>query len=70
MTESLAAPLIEATRQRYEQTISEKDQEIAQREEAVRSKEKQILEDKRNLETQVADQVAEQLKSERRCQWR
>ena len=38
--------------------------------EAVRSKEKQILEDKRNLETQVADQVAEQLKSERRCQWR
>jgi hypothetical protein len=65
LTESLAAPLIEATRQRYEQTISEKDQEIAQREEAVRSKEKQILEDKRNLETQVADQVAEQLKTER-----
>jgi hypothetical protein len=26
--------LIEATRQQYEQTISEKDQEIAQREEA------------------------------------
>jgi hypothetical protein len=65
LTESLAAPLIEATRQRYEQTISEKDQEIAQREEAVRTKEKKILEDKRNLETQVADQVAEQLKTER-----
>ncbi len=66
--ESLAAPLIEATRQQYEKTISEKDQEIAQREEAVRSKEKQILEDARHLETQVADQVAEQLKTERRCQ--
>lgn len=65
LTESLAAPLIEATRQQYEQTISEKDQEIGQRGEAVRSKEKQILEDKRNLETQVADQVAERLTTER-----
>lgn len=65
LTESLAAPLIEATRKQFEQQLSQKDDEIAGREQAVRSKEKLLLEEKRTLETQVADQVAEQLKTER-----
>jgi len=65
LTESLAAPLIEATRQQFEQKLSQKDQEIAQREQAVRNQEKQVNEEKRTLEQKVADQVAEQLKSER-----
>jgi hypothetical protein len=65
LTESLAAPLIEATRQQFEQKISQKDEEIAQREQAVRDKEKLVSEEKRALEQQVADQVAQQLKTER-----
>jgi hypothetical protein len=65
LTESLAAPLIEATRQQYEEKLTEKDAEVAQRELEVRNKEKQVSEAKRALEQEVADQVAEQLKTER-----
>jgi hypothetical protein len=65
LTESLAAPLIEATRQQFEEKLSKKDEEIAQREQVLRDKEKQVSEAKRGLDQQVADQVAEQLKSER-----
>jgi hypothetical protein len=65
LTQSLAAPLIEATRQQFERQMSEKDSEIATREQAVRDKEKQIAEEKRSLDTKVADQVAEQLRAER-----
>uniref|UniRef100_E6PY14 Uncharacterized protein n=1 Tax=mine drainage metagenome TaxID=410659 RepID=E6PY14_9ZZZZ len=65
LTESLAAPLIEATRQQFEQKISQKDEEIAQREQAVRDQEKQVLEEKRAIAQQVTDQVAEQLNTER-----
>jgi hypothetical protein len=65
LTESLASPLIEATRQQFEQKLSQKDEEIAQREQTVRDKEKLVNEEKRALEQQVADQVAQQLKTER-----
>ncbi len=65
LTESLAAPLIEATRKQFEQQLAQKDSEVAQREQAMREKEKQFAEDKRKLDDQVADQVAAQLKSER-----
>lgn len=65
LTESLAAPLVEATRQQFEEKLSKKDEEIAQREQVLRDKEKQVSEAKRGLDQQVADQVAEQLKSER-----
>lgn len=65
LTESLAAPLIAATRQRFEQQLAEKDEDIAKREQGIRDKEKQIAEAKRTLDEQVADQVAAQLKAER-----
>ena len=65
LTESLAAPLIAATRKQFEQQLSQKDEEIAKREQGIRDKEKQVAEAKRNLDTQVADQVAAQLKAER-----
>ena len=65
LTESLAAPLIAATRKQFEEQLSQKDAEVAKREEGIREKEKQILETKRNLDEQVADQVAAQLKAER-----
>ena len=65
LTESLAAPLVEATHQQFEEKLSKKDEEIAQREQVLRDKEKQVSEAKRTLEQQVSDQVAEQLKTER-----
>jgi hypothetical protein len=65
LTESLAAPLIEATRQQFETKLSQKDDEIARREQVLRDNEKQVSEAKRTLEQQVSDQVAEQLKAER-----
>jgi hypothetical protein len=65
LTESLAAPLLEATRRQYERKLSQKDKEIEEREEALREKEKKVADAKRKLDQQVADQVAEQLKTER-----
>lgn len=65
LTESLAAPLIAATRQQYEQQLAQKDEAIAKREQNLREKEKQVTEAKRSLDEQVADQVAAQLKVER-----
>ena len=65
LTESLAAPLIAATRKQFEQQLAQKDSDIATREQAMRDKEKQLNDDKRKLDDQVADQVAAQLKAER-----
>jgi hypothetical protein len=65
LTESLAAPLIDATRKDFQRQLAQKDESIAKREQEVRDKEKQVSEAKRTLEEQVADQVAAQLKSER-----
>ncbi len=65
LAESLAAPLIAATKKQFEQQLSQKDEEIAKREQGIRDKEKQVAEAKRNLDIQVADQVAAQLKAER-----
>ncbi|MCR4298861.1 MAG: DUF2130 domain-containing protein [Gallionella sp.] len=65
LTESLAAPLIAATRRQFEQQLAQKDDEIAKREQGVREREKQIAETKRKLDEQVADQVAAQMKEER-----
>ena len=39
LTESLAAPLIEAVRRQYEQQLTQKDSDIAKREQAMREKE-------------------------------
>jgi hypothetical protein len=65
LTESLAAPLIAATRQQYEQQLSVKDQEIAEREKDIREKERQVTEAQRTLDVQIAEQVAVQLATER-----
>jgi hypothetical protein len=65
LTESLAAPLIAATRLQFEQRLADKDEEIARRELGVREKERAIGEAKRALDQQVADQVTAQLALER-----
>ena len=65
LTESLAAPLIASTRQQFEKQLAQKDSDIAQREIAMREKEKALMDAKRDLDAQVTDQVASQLKTER-----
>ena len=65
LTESLAAPLLEATRRQFEEKLAQQGNEIAKREQAMREREKQLADEKRKLDDQVADQVAAQLKAER-----
>lgn len=65
LTESLAAPMLAATRNHFEQQLAQRDEDIAKREQSLRDKEKQLADTKRTLEEQIADQVAAQLKAER-----
>ena len=53
LNESLAAPLVEATRREFETKLAEKDTEIARREAAVRDQEQSLAAAKR----QVADEI-------------
>lgn len=65
LTESLVAPLIESTRQQYEELLTRKDSDVAKREQDIRDKEKHLTDEKIKLDEQVANQVAEQLKKDR-----
>lgn len=65
LTESLAAPLIEATRKQFEAQLAEKDADVTRREQTMREQENRLAEEKHKLDELVADQVAEQLKKDR-----
>ena len=65
LTESLAAPLIEATRRQYEQRLAAMDDEIAKRESTLRDKEKVLADAKREMDQQIADRVGKELAAER-----
>ena len=65
LTESLAAPLIEATRRELEQRLAQKDADVAQREQAMRERERLLAEATTALDAQIAIQVEEQLKTDR-----
>jgi hypothetical protein len=54
LTESLAAPLIEATRQKYEARIAEKDAQVARREAAVKAQQEEIARKQVLLEEEIA----------------
>lgn len=60
LTESLAAPLIDATRREFEERLANKDSEIGAREEMVRRQ----LEDVANAKESVDEQVAAKLAAE------
>lgn len=60
LTESLAAPLIKATRKQFEDKIAEKEADVAKREGQIRAQQK-LLEDAQKV---IDEQVAEKLKSE------
>ena len=60
LTESLAAPLIEATRKRFEAKIVEKEADVSKRESILRAQQKSIEDAQKSID----EQVAEKLKSE------
>ena len=62
LTESLAAPLIAATRKQHEAAIAAKDREIAQREAAVRSGQEALDQQKASIDAEVADKVQSERK--------
>lgn len=57
LTESLAAPLIEATRKEFEKRLSLKDADIAKRESAVQEKEEALSKAKEAIDEQVEEKV-------------
>ncbi len=61
LTESLAAPLIQATRREYESKIAQKEEEVSKREAALKDQQKAIEQAKKSID----EQVAEKLKTER-----
>jgi hypothetical protein len=65
LNESLAAPMIEATKKQYEQKLIDKDLEVQKRENNLVTKEKQVLEEKKKINEQITNQVEIQLKAER-----
>jgi hypothetical protein len=54
LTESLAAPLIQATRQQYEQKIAQKEAQVAKRETALREQQQVIDKARESIDEQVA----------------
>lgn len=65
LTESLAAPMLAATRTQFEQRLAQKDKDVAKRERSLREKETQLADTQRTLDEQIADKVSTQLKAER-----
>jgi hypothetical protein len=57
LTESLAAPLIDETRQKFERALAAKDAEAAKREAAIKAKESELAAAKASIEEQIATKV-------------
>lgn len=61
LTESLAAPLIQATRKEYEAKIAEKEASVSKREEELRAQQRVVA----DAQKAIDEQVTEKLKAER-----
>lgn len=62
LTESLAAPLVEATKKRYEQLLTEKDDAVSLKEKDIQLQKERVAQEREALDATVA----EKLKSERK----
>jgi len=58
LTESLAAPLIEATRQQYEQKIAQKDADVARREAALREQQADVARAQESIDEQITAKLS------------
>jgi hypothetical protein len=65
LTESLAAPMIEATRRQFEEQIVLKDAEINKREQQIKLQELSLSESQLAFDEKVSEKVAEQVNFER-----
>jgi hypothetical protein len=61
LTESLAAPLIEATRKKFQEQLAAKDAEFSKKEETLRVQQEQLARDRESIQ----DQVSTRLNAER-----
>jgi hypothetical protein len=57
LTESLAAPLVEATRQEFEAKLAEKDSEVARRETQLRAEEQSVAAARQQIDAQVEEGI-------------
>ncbi|MFH0990997.1 MAG: DUF2130 domain-containing protein [bacterium] len=57
LTESLAAPLLEATRKDFEQLLADKDESIAKKEKSLHRREEALIKERETLETTVEDRL-------------
>jgi hypothetical protein len=57
LTESIAAPLIEATRQQYEQRLTQQNADVAKREQQIKEREAAIAKQKESVDTVVAEKL-------------
>lgn len=62
LTESLAAPLLKATKQKHEQELAQKDRELEKREKSVRDQQAALQQERVSID----DKVAEKLDAERK----
>ncbi|MGH8532483.1 MAG: DUF2130 domain-containing protein [Gammaproteobacteria bacterium] len=60
LTESLAAPLVEATRRDYEQRLAKKDVDIVNRETSLREREEAVAKAKETIDDQVAGKLLQE----------
>lgn len=60
LNESLAAPLIEATRREFEQVLATKDAEVSKHEKAIRLREEAVAKEKVNIDDRIASEVEAQ----------
>ena len=65
LTESLAAPMLAASRTEFEKRLREKDAQVLQRESELQAREQSILQQQAKLQEQVAAEVQARLQSER-----
>ncbi len=63
LTESLAGPLIESTRQKYEQQLAEKETEVSKREANIRNQMQAVAKEREA----ISEQVAQKLEAERKA---
>lgn len=57
LTESLAAPLLEATREQYEKRLSDKEAEVAKREAAIKNQQSVLEKSKEAIDEEVANKL-------------
>jgi len=65
LTESLAAPLVEATRHRFEQLLAQKDMDVVRRENEIDVAKEKLANAKKSLDDEVLIKVEDQLIKER-----